>query len=68
MRLTAPLAWAGDTAMRRVAVVLVTVAATLPKRTMAPFWKLLPTMVTTVPPVGGPEVGETLVTVGGVTV
>src|SRR5690349_18631922 len=35
-----------------------------PKTTWAPAWKSVPVIVTSVPPVTGPDVGETLVTVG----
>jgi hypothetical protein len=40
------------------------VAAVLPKVTVAPLAKLVPVIVTAVPPVVGPLFGETLVTVG----
>ena len=40
------------------------VAATVPKTTLVAPVKLVPVMVTVVPPAGGPEVGETAVTVG----
>ena len=35
-----------------------------PNSTSAPGWKWSPVMVTSVPPVTGPDVGDTLVTVG----
>ena len=41
------------------------VAATVPKRTVVALVKLVPVMVTSVPPVVGPERGETAFTVGG---
>jgi hypothetical protein len=45
-----------------VALTTVTEAAAVPpKFTVAPDWKLLPVMVTVVPPATGPEFGETLV-------
>ena len=40
------------------------VAATVPKTTLVAPVKPVPVMVTVVPPAGGPEVGETPVTVG----
>jgi hypothetical protein len=40
------------------------VAATVPKFTVAPDKKPVPSMVTAVPPLVGPTSGETLVTVG----
>jgi hypothetical protein len=39
-------------------------ACTLPMVTKAPAAKFVPTMVSAVPPVVGPELGETLVIVG----
>ena len=39
-------------------------AAAPPKDTVAPAAKLVPVIVTAVPPVSGPEDGETPVTVG----
>jgi hypothetical protein len=41
------------------------VAGLCPKVTVAPLWKSVPVMVTTVPPTMGPEFGETLLAVGG---
>jgi hypothetical protein len=50
-----------------VALTTVTfVAAALPKFTLAGLAKLVPVMVTTVPPAGEPELGLTAVTVGAV--
>jgi len=62
---TAPADRAGVTAVSCVALTKVTeVAAVAPKVTVAPSWKFVPVIVTEVPPEAGPEVGETLVTVG----
>jgi hypothetical protein len=62
---TGPAAWAGDTAVRLVALVNVTlVAAVPPKLTVEALVKLVPVMVTEVPPAVGPEVGVNPVTVG----
>ena len=44
---------------------LTPVAAVPPKVTVAPVTKFVPVMVTAVPPVSGPLVGSTDVTVGG---
>jgi hypothetical protein len=41
------------------------VAAVPPKVTVAPVWKFVPVMVTTVPPEIVPELGNMEVTVGG---
>jgi len=58
-------ACAGETAVISVEETTVKlVAATPPKRTLVAPVKFVPVMVTVVPPVLGPEVGETLVTVG----
>ena len=43
------------------------VAATPPNVTEAPFWNAVPVIVTTVPPVAGPALGETEDTAGGAT-
>jgi hypothetical protein len=43
------------------------VAAADPNVTVAPDTKFVPVMVTAVPPVVGPLLGDTLVTVGGTT-
>ncbi len=65
---TAPTAWAGVVAVIEVEFTKVTpVAAVPPKVTVAPLTKSVPVMVTDVPPVSGPLVGATLVTVGGAT-
>ena len=40
------------------------VAAAVPKRTVAPGTKPVPSTVTAVPPAGGPPLGDTPVTVG----
>jgi hypothetical protein len=57
---------AGVVAVMVVALTTVTlVAAVLPKVTVAPAAKLVPVMVTAVPPASGPPLGEMLVTVGG---
>ena len=44
---------------------LTLVAAVPPKVTVAPDWKLVPVMVTAVPPAVDPADGATPVTVGG---
>jgi hypothetical protein len=63
--LTAPAAWAGVVAVREVLLTTVTpVAAVPPKLTVAPVAKLVPVIVTAVPPAVGPLVGATPVTVG----
>ena len=62
---TVPGCPAGETAVIEVDETTVTlVAATVPKSTVAPGIKLVPVMVTEVPPVVGPEVGLTVVTIG----
>jgi hypothetical protein len=62
----APAGPAGVIAVICVALLTVTlVAAVVPNCTVAPIKKFVPTIVTEVPPNVGPEVGETLVTVGG---
>ncbi len=49
-----------------VAFCQVTPVAAMPSKvTVAPLTKSVPVMVTAVPPVSGPLVGATLVTVGG---
>ena len=64
---TAPAAWAGEVAVMDVLLTTVTlVAAALPKVTVAGEAKLVPVIVTAVPPAVDPEFGEILVTVGGV--
>jgi hypothetical protein len=63
---TVPALSAGVTALICVELLTVTeVATTLPNATVAPAWKPMPVIVTDVPPVTGPELGETLLTVGG---
>ena len=58
-------AWAGETAVISVDETTVKlVAATVPKTTLVAPVKLVPVMVTVVPPAVGPEVGEMAVTVG----
>ena len=62
---TAPAAWAGVVALIEVPFTTVTpVAAVPPKLTAAPARKPVPLIVTPVPPLVLPEVGETPVTVG----
>jgi hypothetical protein len=61
---TAPMP-GGEIAVIDVAELTVKpVALAEPNFTVAPL-KLVPVMVTEVPPLGGPEAGETAVTVGG---
>ena len=63
--LTLPAVPAGVTAVRELALTKVTfVAGAVPKSTVAPRAKLVPVMVTVVPPVAGPDEGLTPVTVG----
>ena len=63
--LTAPAACAGAVAVMDVLLATVTpVAAVPPKLTVAPERNPDPVMVTDVPPVAGPETGETEVTAG----
>ena len=58
-------AWAGETAVILVAeATLKLVAATPPKRTLVAPVNPVPVMVTVVPPVVGPEVGEMAVMAG----
>jgi hypothetical protein len=65
---TAPAAPAGVVAVIVVLFTTVTpVAAALPNVTVAPAAKFVPVIVTAVPPAGVPLLGETLLTVGGVT-
>jgi hypothetical protein len=64
--LTAPAARAGVVAVIEVLFTTTTlVAAAPPKLTPAPAAKPVPVMVTAVPPLVGPELGLTRVTVGG---
>ena len=66
-RSTAPAAWAGAVAMIDVLLTAVTpVAAVPPRLTVAPETKLVPVMVTAVPPAIGPLAGATEATVGAV--
>ena len=59
-------AWAGETALIWVEeTTLKLVAATPPKSTLVAPVKPVPVMVTVVPPVVGPEVGEMAVMAGG---
>src|SRR5579872_6680621 len=63
--LTAPAAWAGVVAVMVELLTTVTLpAAVPPKLTLAPARKLLPLMLTAVPPPVGPELGETELTLG----
>jgi len=62
---TAPEACAGVTAVIEVPLVTFTLdAAAPPKLTVAPETKLVPLIVTELPPAAGPVFGETPVTVG----
>ena len=62
---TAPAAWAGVVAVMEVLLTHVTLlAGVVPKVTVAPDTKPVPVMVTAVPPLAGPELGEIAVTVG----
>ena len=62
---TVPADSAGEVAVMEVVPTTVTpVAATVPNFTVLPALKLVPVMVTEVPPVVGPVLGVTLVTVG----
>jgi hypothetical protein len=61
---TMPWAWAGVVARSCVALLKTTAAGVCPKVTVAPLWKSVPVMVTTVPPMTGPEFGKTLLMVG----
>jgi hypothetical protein len=65
---TAPAAPAGVVAVICVLLTTTTlVAAAAPNVTVAPDTKFVPVIVTAVPPVVGPLLGDTLVTVGGTT-
>jgi hypothetical protein len=65
---TAPALSAGVVAVIDVLLTTTTlVAAVLPNVTVAPDAKFVPVMVTAVPPVVGPVLGLTLVTVGDAT-
>lgn len=62
---TAPAACAGVVAVIDVPLTIVTlVAGVSPRLTVAPGWNPAPVMVTAVPPLSGPELGEIAVTVG----
>jgi hypothetical protein len=63
---TVPGKWAGVVAWSWVALLKTTggVAGLSPKVTVAPLWKSVPVMVTTVPPTTGPEFGKALLMVG----
>jgi hypothetical protein len=62
---TPPAAWEGVVAVIEVLLTTVTlVAAVPPKLTVAPETKLVPVIVTPVPPPADPESGDTDVTVG----
>lgn len=63
--LTAPAVWAGVEAMIDVVLAIVTAAAEVPPNfTEAPARNPVPVMVTVVPPLMVPELGEIAVTVG----
>src|SRR6185503_20397294 len=57
--------WAGVVTAMLVFVITPTVAAAPPKLTLAPGLKLLPLIVTAVPPTAGPVAGETPESLGG---
>jgi len=62
---TVPATWAGVVAVMEVLLTtLMLLAAVPPKVTVAPVAKLLPLMLTAVPPFTVPEVGEIELTVG----
>src|SRR6185436_4066448 len=64
---TVPAAWAGAVAVSWIELLKVTeAAATSPNLTVAPLWKLVPVIVTEVPPLVKPCPGETRVMVGAV--
>jgi hypothetical protein len=65
---TAPAVPAGVVAVIEVLLTTVTfVAAAEPNATVSPETKLVPVIVTAVPPASAPPFGDTLVTVGGAT-
>ena len=64
MTSTVPAAWAGLVTTIWVLVLEMIVAATPPKVTLVTQSKAVPVMVTVVPPVLGPLLGETPVTTG----
>ena len=55
---------AGEVAVRRVAELYVTLAATVPNMTVDALVNPVPVIVTMVPPAAGPLAGEMLVTFG----
>ena len=62
---TVPAAWAGVVAVIDVPLTTVTFVATVPPNvTVAPERKFVPVMVTAVPPLVDPELGEIAVIVG----
>src|SRR5580704_14041025 len=62
---TAPAAWAGVVAVILVLLDTVTAVAAVPPRlTVAPLRNPVPVIVTTVPPLAVPDVGEIELTVG----
>jgi hypothetical protein len=62
---TAPAAWAGVVAVIEVLLTTVTLAAAVPPNVIvAPATKLVPVIVTAVPPLVEPEPGEIVVIVG----
>ena len=61
--LTVPVP-AGEVAVIEVAVLAVTVAVAVPNSTLRASARLLPVMVTTVPPTSGPAFGLTPLTAG----
>jgi len=65
--LTVPAVSAGLKAVMEVALLMMLVAAVVPNSTDVAPVKLVPVMVTLVPPAAGPDVGDTLVTVGAAT-
>ena len=64
---TVPVAWAGEVTAMDVAVSVTTVAVAVPNLTLVALARLVPVMVTEVPPPLDPEVGATAVTVGAAT-
>jgi hypothetical protein len=61
---TVPAVPAGEVAVRLVAELYVTLAATVPNVTVDALVNLEPVIVTAVPPATGPFTGKILVTVG----
>lgn len=62
-----PAPWIGDVVVIEVAEITVKVALVVPKWTAVAPVRLVPVMVTEVPPVLEPEVGLTEVTLGAAT-